>query len=228
MMKCRASLADETDQKVLGGEDMKREEIRLLEQNAQEAQGVLRKESPESISSRPRTGIGLLAEASAIDWVFREESGGSRKSKISSIKEHCSGSESSKSTMSSRQRSTVPSEGAGGPNHSRLKNWCYTHIHVTNSSELVLYRSFYTFSHISRFVIPGSKRIDLTVTGDNNGLLCSAFLSPDESNVIIVAMNYKINEATADMQLDIRLAGSSDSLYINVPSSSVVTAIIPV
>ncbi|KAF4658673.1 hypothetical protein FOL47_007885 [Perkinsus chesapeaki] len=117
----------------------------------------------------------------------------------------------------------IVENGAGGPNHSRLKNWCYTHIHVTNSSELTLYRSFYTFSHISRFVTPGYQRIDVSVNGNTEHLTCSAFLSPDESKIVLVATNYHIEEQTEEKHVDISLAGRSGSLHVVIPSSSIVT-----
>ncbi|EER05365.1 Glucosylceramidase precursor, putative [Perkinsus marinus ATCC 50983] len=98
----------------------------------------------------------------------------------------------------------IVENGAGGPNHSRLKNWCYTHIHVTNNSDLLVYRSYYTFSHISRFVVPGSRRIGITMDSSGDGLVCSAFVTPDESNIILVVSVLSTGVGNWDLSSNMR------------------------
>ena len=73
----------------------------------------------------------------------------------------------------------------GGPNH--VKNFCFAPVHAdTRTGELVYTNSYYYIGHISKFVVPGAKRI--ASSPSRSPLLSTAFLNPD-GKIATVVMN---------------------------------------
>ncbi|HEU4713950.1 MAG TPA: glycoside hydrolase family 30 protein [Pyrinomonadaceae bacterium] len=73
----------------------------------------------------------------------------------------------------------------GGPNH--VQNFCFAPVHAdTRTGELIYTNSYYYIGHISKFVLPGAKRIASSPT--RSPLLSTAFLNPD-GKISTVVMN---------------------------------------
>ena len=73
----------------------------------------------------------------------------------------------------------------GGPNH--VRNFCFAPVHAdTRTGELIYTNSYYYIGHISKFVLPGAKRI--ASSPSRSPLLSTAFLNPD-GRVSVVVMN---------------------------------------
>lgn len=64
-------------------------------------------------------------------------------------------------------------------------------------------KRLYTFGNFSRFIRPGYHRVEIDSGSDSPSLLLSAYLSPDESQAVIVG----INKGDMSQQVDVALAG---------------------
>ncbi|XP_041373203.1 LOW QUALITY PROTEIN: lysosomal acid glucosylceramidase-like [Gigantopelta aegis] len=73
----------------------------------------------------------------------------------------------------------------GGPNW--VNNFVDSPV-IVNAKAGEFYKQpmFYAMGHFSKYVVPGSKRIELKLTGDNKNLHSVAFLLPDDSIVVTV------------------------------------------
>lgn len=103
----------------------------------------------------------------------------------------------------------------GGPNH--VNNICDAPIILDIFPEkIILESSYYYIGHISKYVIPGAKRIGFTKNADN--LTSIAFKNPN-GEIVLVVMNATENkqEFTADVY------GNKSSYEI--PARSIMTAI---
>jgi len=75
----------------------------------------------------------------------------------------------------------------GGPNH--LNNYCDAPVIADTNNQVLYYEpSYYYMGQISRFIVPGSVRVGVTLNGNASGLSVTAFLRPD-GNVAVVVMN---------------------------------------
>ena len=73
----------------------------------------------------------------------------------------------------------------GGPNH--VQNFCFAPVHAdTRTGELIYTNSYYYIGHISKFVLPGAKRI--ATSPSRSPLLSTAFVNPD-GKISAIVMN---------------------------------------
>jgi glucosylceramidase len=73
----------------------------------------------------------------------------------------------------------------GGPNH--VGNYCFAPVHAdTKTGELTYTNSYYYIGHMSKFILPGAKRI--VCSSSRSILLTTGFINEDGS-VAIVVMN---------------------------------------
>ena len=83
----------------------------------------------------------------------------------------------------------------GGPNH--VGNFCAAALMADTATGTLYYRSpYYYLGHFSKFIRPGAQRI--ACTSDDDGLLATAFINPDQSIAAVVlnltdrARDYKV------------------------------------
>jgi O-glycosyl hydrolase len=65
-------------------------------------------------------------------------------------------------------------------------------------------KAFWVFGNYSRFIRPGFTRIEINNPDQWNGLMASAYKSPDNRKIVLVVVNGAINKKT----ISIRLAAS--------------------
>src|ERR1051326_2623584 len=86
----------------------------------------------------------------------------------------------------------------GGPNH--VRNFCFAPIHAdTRTGELIYTNSYYYIGHISKFALPGAKRI--ASSPSRSPLLSTAFLNPD-GKIATVGMNRTAQKLTYFLWVD--------------------------
>lgn len=96
----------------------------------------------------------------------------------------------------------------GGPNW--FENWCVAPVIVDPEMDEVYFTPlYYTMAHFSRFIRPGAKRIDFSIT-DETALQVSAVTNPDGSHVVIA-----FNPTEEPLQLAIELEGVSKTVKIS-------------
>ena len=81
----------------------------------------------------------------------------------------------------------------GGPNW--IKNYNDAPM-IIDQEQKQYYRqpSFYALSHFSKFLVPGSQRIDSTIVSKNNTqAIVGAFRTPHNSTIVIVVNNHDEN-----------------------------------
>ncbi|KAK3097705.1 hypothetical protein FSP39_012333 [Pinctada imbricata] len=95
----------------------------------------------------------------------------------------------------------------GGPNW--VKNFVDSPV-IVNSDKDEFYKQpmYYILGHFSKFIVPGSKRLDLTVKGSNKNVEVVAFLRPD-SSIVAVLLNRSDEEVLVSLR-DLDLG------YINI------------
>ncbi|MEX2443614.1 MAG: glycoside hydrolase family 30 protein [Alkalispirochaeta sp.] len=113
----------------------------------------------------------------------------------------------------------------GGPNH--VGNYCDAPIIAdTKSGELHYNSSYWYIGHFSRFVSPGSTRIDSRSAGSYvEGVSHVAFETPEGSIVTVV-----MNESDRDYTLRVKPTGTQEDLSmvsIEIPAHGIITAIFP-
>ena len=97
----------------------------------------------------------------------------------------------------------------GGPNH--VGNFCDAQILIdTKKKEVIYQNSYYYMGHFSRFILPGSKRLDFKMTPYmvpaafdgkmGNTMECTVFKTPENQLVLVV-----MNRTEADMIFELKL-----------------------
>jgi len=101
----------------------------------------------------------------------------------------------------------------GGPNH--VNNYCDANIVCDTKNQVFYYQTTYYFTgQISKYVVPGSYRIDSSLS--SNDLSVASFRTP-ENNVVIVALNKNTSPKT------FQIANSGQYAQYQIPSRSIVT-----
>ena len=91
----------------------------------------------------------------------------------------------------------------GGPNW--VNNFCDAPIMIIDKDKYIKQYSYYGIKHLSHFIKPGMKRIDIKI--DNDDLFYTAF--SDDKNIIIVILNQKEEEYVVSL----------DNNYVILPRS---------
>lgn len=73
----------------------------------------------------------------------------------------------------------------GGPSHANLASDAPIIISDDGKS-FALTPAYYVLGHFSKFVIPGSVRVDVTVKPERDGIDVLAFLRPDNLKAVII------------------------------------------
>lgn len=95
----------------------------------------------------------------------------------------------------------------GGPNW--FKNWCLAPVIVDPEADEVYFTPmYYTMAHFSKYVRPGSKRIDLEI--DNDKIIGTAVQNPDGSIAIML-----LNQTAEVHSININLAKETYELSID-------------
>lgn len=95
----------------------------------------------------------------------------------------------------------------GGPNW--FKNWCVAPVIVDAENDEVYFTPiYYTMAHFSKFIRPGSKRIELTNTDES--LLTTACKNPDGSIAVVV-----FNQGQDNKNLELSLGEKSSNFKIS-------------
>ena len=129
----------------------------------------------------------------------------------------------------------------GGPNH--VGNYCDAamigKVDVPSEEMSLHYHpQYYYLGHFSKFISPGSTRVDTSVSGDAPASECSwpyggcdadrlhvtSWLSEDSSHVTMVALNCGSDEKSASFTL----SGKSGVLQNTVPANSIQTYVVSV
>ena len=103
----------------------------------------------------------------------------------------------------------------GGPNH--VSNFCSAPIMLDGEGGYEKKASFSYIGHISRFILPGAKRIGWTKYTDR--LEVTAFENPDGSLAAVF-----LNRTAEDLPVNIRLEGNVGRFVL--PAQSIATAVI--
>lgn len=85
-------------------------------------------------------------------------------------------------------------------------------LHVINNSSIQKNKRFYTLGQYSRFIRPGSVRLDVA-SEPLSGLLMSAYVSPENAKVIVVGINTNSYERCIQIHLDGIIATSEIRLW---------------
>ena len=127
---------------------------------------------------------------------------------------------------------TLPPDGPGGS--------------MRNSGTHIAHKTLWTLGNYSRFVRPGYRRVELTGARDLSGLMATAFIAPDRSQLVLVYVNLHhedvvvnhtlrgigqvgkivpyLTNATHDLKRQAEVTGTQYSL----PARSVVTLVVDV
>ena len=98
----------------------------------------------------------------------------------------------------------------GGPNW--FKNWCVAPVIVDPENDEVYFTPlYYVMSHFSRYIRPGAKRIEITLS--DNSILATACKNPDGSIAVIV-----FNDGDASMRMQLSLGDKIADIQINAKS----------
>lgn len=125
----------------------------------------------------------------------------------------------------------------GGPNH--VNNFCDAAMIADVTSEVVqlyYHPQYYYMGHFSKFISPGSIRVQSEVAGqdrssscnwpygecDGNKLHVTSFISADNSSLTIVAMNCGSEGKTMSVSID----GTAGYLENDVPANSIQTYVV--
>ena len=108
----------------------------------------------------------------------------------------------------------------GGPNH--VGNFCSAPILASSQGRLMHQPSYYCVGQLARFVKPGAWRVVSSST--KVALLCSAFLNPDGSTVL-VAMNQGDEDIVVELKINEFVQAAGRSVKITVPKKAVITCI---
>ena len=111
----------------------------------------------------------------------------------------------------------------GGPNH--VGNNCDAPVLVDTKEGTLHYQSsFYAIGHFSRYILPESRRVELSMTPYmtpatvdgrmGNTMEATAFIRPDKKTVIVIS-----NRTEADMVYDLSIDGASSVRYKAPPRS---------
>jgi glucosylceramidase len=127
----------------------------------------------------------------------------------------------------------------GGPNH--MKNWCDAPM-MADDKELYLHPQYYFMGHFSKYLVPGSRRMKIQVTGspsytgggrgygvctEEDGLEATAFQRPDGSIAVVVlncgaqARNFKIKDSVGSAAVQIPGASIQTIVLQRNPKPSV-------
>ncbi|KAJ5075060.1 glucosylceramidase [Anaeramoeba ignava] len=103
----------------------------------------------------------------------------------------------------------------GGPNH--LNNFCGSPIMIDPDTHQIIYQpAFYYMGQISKFVLPGSRRIYSYVLNQNIDIVSSAFISPT-GDIVLVVLNQSYEEQSFDIVFNQRYAN------VTLPENSIAT-----
>ena len=103
----------------------------------------------------------------------------------------------------------------GGPNW--FKNWCLAPIIVDpEADEVYMTPMYYAMAHFSKYIRPGSKRIDFDL--DNEALQVTAVKNPDNSLAIVV-----LNETEEAHTMNLSLADKSTKITISPQAIQTIT-----
>lgn len=95
----------------------------------------------------------------------------------------------------------------GGPNW--FENWCVAPVIVDPEADEVYFTPiFYTLSHFSKFIRPGAKVIESTVSNDS--LLVTAAQNPDNSIAVVI-----FNQENEGKQFTLNMNGKASQVFIN-------------
>lgn len=103
----------------------------------------------------------------------------------------------------------------GGPNH--VYNYCEAPImYDRNTKKLIYNNSYYYIGHFSKYIKPGAKRLEISVTRED--VHAVAFRNPDGC-IVVVAQN-------EGFIAELALMVDGEGLNVNLPDSSITTFII--
>jgi glucosylceramidase len=104
----------------------------------------------------------------------------------------------------------------GGPNH--VANYCFAPIiGNTKTGKLSYMNSYYYMGHFSKFIRPGAARI--VCSSNNDDLLATAFINPDQS-IVLVVMNQTKNA------IDFKIWMEGKGSLASIPAHGISTLII--
>ena len=80
----------------------------------------------------------------------------------------------------------------------------YTNYSGSNTYQSIIQsKTLWAFGNFSRYIRPGSKRIECTGANDKNGLMASAYVDSSDSKIIMVF----VNVGSSDIQIDFNFSG---------------------
>lgn len=91
---------------------------------------------------------------------------------------------------------------------------------IKNGGKLTADKNLWVLGNYSRFVRPGSKRVELIGATDMNGLLGSAYISSDNSQIIAVYVNMNASEIVTTTSFANGAVPTQMSVYVTNASNS--------
>lgn len=103
----------------------------------------------------------------------------------------------------------------GGPNW--FKNWCLAPIIVDpEADEVYMTPLYYTMAHFSKYIRPGSKRIESTINNDE--VQVTSVINPDQSLAVVV-----LNQNEYPVSIDLKIGNYTKELTINAQAIQTIT-----